>query len=92
MAQASRLTYAHPDTGGKEPVLPDSESLAKGAERARRLSPGGTDYALDVDHSRRASGTYPVFRFGYSVACAQAKVPTRPMPSVTTTSPQRRAR
>ena len=42
--------------------------------------------------SMRASGTYPVFRFGYSVACAQAKAPTGPMASATTTPPERRAR
>ncbi|MEU7298447.1 serine/threonine-protein kinase [Streptomyces exfoliatus] len=73
VAQANKLPMAHVDTGGEEPVLPGSESLAKGAEGARRLSPSGTDLAMDIDHGMRASGAYPVFRFGYAVACAPAQ-------------------
>ncbi|MFF4854660.1 hypothetical protein ACFY2N_07150 [Streptomyces rubiginosohelvolus] len=70
MAQANKLPLAHLDTGGEDPAFPDSESLAKGAEQARRLSTSGKDFTLEVDQGVRAPGAYPVFRFGYAVACA----------------------
>ncbi|TYR51647.1 protein kinase [Streptomyces parvus] len=72
MAQSNKLTTAALDTGGEEPVRPETESLARGAEQARPISAGGTDLALDVDHSMRSPGAYPIFRFGYAVTCTRA--------------------
>ncbi|PVC85647.1 serine/threonine-protein kinase [Streptomyces sp. CS014] len=77
-AQANKVPVAHLDTGGEEPVYPDSESLAKGAEQARRPSNIAGDFTLDIDHATRSPGAYPVLRFGYAVACPPASAAAGP--------------
>ncbi|MDQ0984434.1 serine/threonine-protein kinase [Streptomyces sp. V2I9] len=63
------LKPAFLDTGGSEPVGPTPESVTAGAATAQRVTTGGTDLAMDIDHAMRAKGAYPIVRFGYAVLC-----------------------
>ncbi|MFJ2025159.1 serine/threonine-protein kinase [Streptomyces sp. NPDC087897] len=63
------LKPAYLDTGGSEPVGPTPESVTAGAATAQRVTSGGTDLAMDIDHAMRAKGAYPIVRFGYAVLC-----------------------
>jgi len=68
-ARDARLGTARLATGAGRPVTVDPSSASLGVANARIIG-SGTDVTLQIDHTTRAEGVYPLVMVTYEIVCA----------------------